>query len=384
MSDSPFNDERRYSQDPDVRQRRRTSLAVLTSAGGMRADEARHVMIRLENAFEKRDLMRAFGRWRSVMLEARELQLCMTARDALNGSVPGAARTSGAVAAAIEWARRVHTQSFERCEDTHLADSFRHAELRILEEGEPLFLEGDVGTFFVLMFTGSIAIFVGMPAAHAVELAAAPAASAERTRLLQHADLLNGGSHSAVGGYLGDRVHTFAPGSGFGEVAIGVDGSPARRSASAVAAEDGTEVLLVPAHVFARSLMLGFGDRRYKRLATLKSLFLFDGWNRARLISLAVRLADRVVKYGSSVLAAGEELPGLVIIVSGSVTTCGSAAEAEAEARLVGGGSNRGGVGGGGAKQRRRRRTKKAAAAKQQLRDQEQQRQRRLLFGWRW
>ena len=99
--DSPFSDECRDSQDTDVdmKQRRRASVLVLTSTGGMRTDEARHVMIRMENAFEKRDLMRAFGRWRSVMLGLREKQLCATARDALYSSAPGAARSIGAVAA---------------------------------------------------------------------------------------------------------------------------------------------------------------------------------------------------------------------------------------------------------------------------------------------
>ena len=320
--------ERRYSQQDVVIKRRRQSMMVLETS--MNHDHARSVMMRLENTWCKRDIMRAFGRWKQQIAAWRAAALSATARDALVAHPPGDDRCSGAVAAMVRWARQVHTQSFERCEDHDLADTFRHVTLHQLNAGEPLFLEGDPGEHFVLMFRGSVAIFVAMPAASAAAVAA------HRATALLHEDLLNGGAHSATGGFIGDRVHTFLPGTGFGEVGISTNGKPTRRSASAVAAEDGTEVLLVPAHVFARSLQHGFGDRRYKRLAALSSLFLFRSWNRARLISLAVRMQDRTVRHGEPIVRAGDELPGLVVIVSGSVTTAsdvGTAAEAAATPR---------------------------------------------------
>ena len=196
----------------------------------------------------------------------------------------------------INWARTVHSENFERVSDEHLLLAARHVSLKRVAPGEALFLEGDPGAHFMLVLSGSIVIHVGMPESSQALI------FADRERHLQQHDLLSSS-------FLGERVHEFTTGTGFGEVALTEKGEAMRRSASAIGSESGAEVLQIPAVVYEKSLSNGFGDRRYKRLNALKSIFLFEGWNRARLISLSQRLIDRTFQYGEALLHAGDEWP---------------------------------------------------------------------------
>ena len=336
LQDSPANASEPATGSNILKECRRQSAVFLADITGglLNESKAMRVVRRLENFLEKRELTMGFTHWKTQVRHLREKVLCKEVREAIAEDEVASAsaghtvlhdgypRSLRAAETVMHWARIVHSENFERVSDEHLLLAARHVSLKRVAPGEALFLEGDPGAHFMLVLSGSIVIHVGMPESSQALI------FADRERHLQQHDLLSSS-------FLGERVHEFTTGTGFGEVALTEKGEAMRRSASAIGSESGAEVLQIPAGVYEKSLANGFGDRRYKRLNALKSIFLFEGWNRARLISLSQRLIDRTFQYGEALLHAGDEWPGLLFITGGTVRVVAPDRRAERAAEVV-------------------------------------------------
>ncbi|CAK4132147.1 unnamed protein product [Aphanomyces euteiches] len=255
--------------------------------------------------------MRCLRRWRDVTNDENQRihdtavrTVQQSTRELLAAKARGdiAAYSSEQVALLVEWA--VQTKSFDGIDRVVLEDVVQHMHLRQLKDKECLFFEGDVGLFYYFLFTGSIAIYVDMPAAAKATLASS-----------RHEAVWNARKDPT---YLGTFMYHIPEGDGFGEVAMFND--EARRTASAVAAGP-CELIEIPKPVYVRTLLPHHFAvyNKAQKMAFLPSVDVFADWIQAKIAGLSDLMERHDLAFGHRLVVADRPIQALFVVISGEV-----------------------------------------------------------------
>ncbi|KAF0718250.1 Aste57867_1819 [Aphanomyces stellatus] len=204
----------------------------------------------------------------------------------------------------VQWATQIQIKTFEGVPHRVVEDTVQHMRFRTYKDNECLFMEGDVGHFYYILFTGSIGIYVGMSADSKAAVAASRVQALKTIRVDPT--------------FLGHFIYAIPEGDGFGEVAMFM--AEARRTASAVAVgvcdliEIPKDVSVLPDHSFETGSV-----SKAQKMAFLPSVDLFADWIQAKIAAVSDLVEQHQLSFGHRLLTADRAINNVIFVVSGDV-----------------------------------------------------------------
>lgn len=199
---------------------------------------------------------------------------------------------------------------FESITEVNIRTLFKKTVVRDLQQGEPLFYQGDSPDAFWIVLSGSLSLFVLKNKDEERQVQRKYRAKDLQALCLTQ-ELLNGA--------LGKEVSSVASGNGIGELSLLGLGSK-ERACSAVAAEPTCMVMLETGE-YNRFLRKGHLARMNlkSKVDFLLSVHIFSHWRREDVNRLVYGLKDVEYTRGTKLLESGQSISTLTIITEGNV-----------------------------------------------------------------
>ena len=203
------------------------------------------------------------------------------------------------------------TPVFESIDEVTIRTLFKKTKVRDLQQGEPLFYQGDAPDAFWIVLTGSLSLFVLKNKDEERRIQ-----RQYRTKDLQALCL----TQELLTGALGKQVGTVGSGSGIGELSLLGLGSK-DRACAAVAAEP-TCMIMLDTLEYNRFLRKGHMARMdlKSKVDFVLSVHIFSHWRREDVNRLVYGLKDVELVRGTKLLEVGQNVNNLIMIKEGSVS----------------------------------------------------------------
>ncbi|OQS05172.1 Major Facilitator Superfamily (MFS) [Thraustotheca clavata] len=252
--------------------------------------------------------MRSWRKWVEIVaIENKRIHLQyvhQVRKSTLSLLKRGPPYTNDEVITLEEWALKIQTKIFQNIAPNLIRDVILHMKLSHYRAHDCLFVQGDIGNGYYILFSGTISIYVDMPQDSITKLYYGRAATLEEIQL-----------NPAL---LGEYRYDIFEGDGFGEVAM--FSSDGRRTASALASTK-CEVIEIPKEVYCRTLKKSQYEalNKAQMLAFLPTVDIFTDWVHSKLLLLINLLERRELPFGYELHVADKPMAVVYFILSGEV-----------------------------------------------------------------
>ena len=176
-------------------------------------------------------------------------------------------------------------------------------QLRRFKAGDLIFLQGEIGYHYCIIYGGSVEFFIHEDEDEALN----------RIQTYDHWK----GTSNLLGGFLGKKVGKAPTGGGFGELALQVGTS--RRNASAVAAEDETTLITMSKRIYDLHIVKDDSQDLHETAKFIKTLKPFENWNAKRILRLGYSLKRHTYPRNHVIVKEGQPASELCIVQTGQV-----------------------------------------------------------------
>ena len=201
------------------------------------------------------------------------------------------------------WLRFHQFKMFGRLEPEVVENLSFELKMRRFKKGELIFMQGEVGYHFFIVYEGAVDFFIQEEEHEAIE------------RIQTYEEWK--GTISLLGGHLGKKVGRAGIGKGFGELAL--QQAAARRNASAVAAHDDTVLVVMSKKIYDRYVVEDESQQLHETAKYIHSLGPFTGWNAKRVLRLGYSLKRHRFPRNYRLFREGQEADQIYFLRSGQV-----------------------------------------------------------------